>query len=302
MQGPAIVGDVSSEGLSQLRGRADSKADRQALTHETYDLANPLTYDERLELALCEQVFADRTRPFYEWGRALANIQRSKLFRASHRTFAEYCGKRWSVDRTYVHRLIRASEVVYYALLPMGNIPLPKHERQVRALTSLDRRLAAKIRMQSIKNGESNRLLLQEATRAPGDSRMPAHRGTPQMRQRKIDARCVGPSSLSERLEPPKFMRMGAKDSPPLTKRELEILQLFSTGKSGKEIADSLGVSINTVYNHKRNIHAKVGAHNSIEALRKIMADKGVLPEPIRDLRFLVPLTMVRSGYCTKPL
>lgn len=44
-----------------------------------------------------------------------------------------------------------------------------------------------------------------------------------------------------------------------LTFREIEICRLISKDKYDKEIADILGISINTVQNHIQNIHAKTG-------------------------------------------
>jgi DNA-binding NarL/FixJ family response regulator len=52
-----------------------------------------------------------------------------------------------------------------------------------------------------------------------------------------------------------------------LTARESEILSLIGRGWLGKEIAARLGISKNTVDNHRKNILAKLDADNAIEAL-----------------------------------
>ncbi len=44
-----------------------------------------------------------------------------------------------------------------------------------------------------------------------------------------------------------------------LTDREIDVLRLMVKGLSGKEIADQLNISINTVISHKKNISFKVG-------------------------------------------
>ena len=58
-----------------------------------------------------------------------------------------------------------------------------------------------------------------------------------------------------------------------LTARELEILQLIVDGKSNKEIADQLGLSVNTVAVHRANIMDALGIHKAAElvvyAIRK---------------------------------
>ena len=50
-----------------------------------------------------------------------------------------------------------------------------------------------------------------------------------------------------------------------LTPRELEILQLIVDGKSNKEIADQLGLSVNTVAVHRANIMDALGIHKAAE-------------------------------------
>lgn len=50
-----------------------------------------------------------------------------------------------------------------------------------------------------------------------------------------------------------------------LTPRELEILQLIVDGKSNKEIADQLSLSVNTVAVHRANIMDTLGIHKAAE-------------------------------------
>jgi DNA-binding CsgD family transcriptional regulator len=51
-----------------------------------------------------------------------------------------------------------------------------------------------------------------------------------------------------------------------LTPREVEVLRLIASGKSNRDIAEALFISLNTVANHVRNILAKIGAVNRTEA------------------------------------
>ena len=51
-----------------------------------------------------------------------------------------------------------------------------------------------------------------------------------------------------------------------LSQREVEVLRLLAAGKSNREIADVLCISLNTVATHVRNILAKTGAANRTEA------------------------------------
>ena len=61
-----------------------------------------------------------------------------------------------------------------------------------------------------------------------------------------------------------------------LTSREHEIMEKLSEGLLYKEIADSLGLCLNTVKNHLKNIYPKLGAENRSEAIIEylIISDK----------------------------
>ena len=53
-----------------------------------------------------------------------------------------------------------------------------------------------------------------------------------------------------------------------LTDREREVLQLIAEGKTNKEIASRLAVSINTVETHRKHIMEKLDLHNTAELVR----------------------------------
>jgi DNA-binding CsgD family transcriptional regulator/tetratricopeptide (TPR) repeat protein len=57
-----------------------------------------------------------------------------------------------------------------------------------------------------------------------------------------------------------------------LTAREIEVLQLVAIGRSNKDIATALGISINTVATHVRRILAKTGTANRTEAAAYAMS------------------------------
>jgi two-component system response regulator NreC len=50
-----------------------------------------------------------------------------------------------------------------------------------------------------------------------------------------------------------------------LSSREREILQLLAEGKTNKEIAGSLNLSVHTVESHRRNLHEKLNFHSFAE-------------------------------------
>lgn len=55
-----------------------------------------------------------------------------------------------------------------------------------------------------------------------------------------------------------------------LTARELEIIELMSKGKTSKEIAESLTISVYTVRKHIDNVYKKVGEKNKVAVLQKL--------------------------------
>ncbi len=53
----------------------------------------------------------------------------------------------------------------------------------------------------------------------------------------------------------------------PLSTREMEVLQHIAAGKSNKEIAATLGLSVNTVSVHRNNIMGALEVHNTADLL-----------------------------------
>ena len=68
---------------------------------------------------------------------------------------------------------------------------------------------------------------------------------------------------LDPRLE--KLSQDPGESRPPLTTRELEVLQLIVHGKSSKDIAAILGISANTIAVHRTNMMQTLGIHNTAE-------------------------------------
>jgi DNA-binding NarL/FixJ family response regulator len=60
------------------------------------------------------------------------------------------------------------------------------------------------------------------------------------------------------------------------SEQERRIIELSRDGLQGKEIADRLGVSVKTVYNHRTNIFEKLGCNNTMEMV-KFAIEKGII-------------------------
>jgi DNA-binding CsgD family transcriptional regulator len=74
---------------------------------------------------------------------------------------------------------------------------------------------------------------------------------------------------VSGALAPEELSESGADAAKPsrsrLTPREREILQLLAEGKSNKEVAAILGISVNTAEAHRANIMLKLDLHSITE-------------------------------------
>jgi DNA-binding NarL/FixJ family response regulator len=68
-----------------------------------------------------------------------------------------------------------------------------------------------------------------------------------------------------------RHIRKPASDLEKLTPREQEVLTLLAKGYLQKEIADNLGISINTLRNHLRPIYEKLHVHSRTEATIKFL-------------------------------
>ncbi|PLX15609.1 MAG: DNA-binding response regulator [Candidatus Muiribacterium halophilum] len=76
------------------------------------------------------------------------------------------------------------------------------------------------------------------------------------------------------------FQKTGSSDykSPTLTSREIEVIQLVSSGKTNKEIASLLGIKTNTANLHRKNILKKLNLKNTAELVRWAIKNSLVIP------------------------
>lgn len=71
--------------------------------------------------------------------------------------------------------------------------------------------------------------------------------------------------AAGEQVLDPRLGKPAVGSDVSLTTRELEVLQLIVHGKSNKDIATVLGLSVNTVAVHRANIMQSLGIHNTAE-------------------------------------
>lgn len=98
----------------------------------------------------------------------------------------------------------------------------------------------------------------------PGRSGMDVWRNRAAVEEIVRFVHTAGPSG-----DPPRPARLRANRSPHpagLSDREAEVIRLLAVGRTNRQIADELFISLNTVSHHLRNIFAKTGASNRTEA------------------------------------
>jgi DNA-binding NarL/FixJ family response regulator len=90
-----------------------------------------------------------------------------------------------------------------------------------------------------------------------------------------IDAVLAGKTYLSPVLHPQPKSADGShtngKGDDLLTQREREVLQLAAEGRSAKQIASALKISVKTVQFHKANLTQKLGLHTTAELVKYAM-------------------------------
>src|SRR5262245_42800910 len=94
-----------------------------------------LTKSETGALAELEAVVEKGKRSFVEVGSALAEIRDHRLYRATHKTFEDYCRERWGWNRAHANQIISGAEAV--RKLPQGMDTMVSNQRQARELAAV---------------------------------------------------------------------------------------------------------------------------------------------------------------------
>jgi DNA-binding CsgD family transcriptional regulator len=69
-----------------------------------------------------------------------------------------------------------------------------------------------------------------------------------------------------------------------LTRQEQRLLALLLLGHHKKTAADAMGVSVNTISFHLKNLYGKLGVHSKTEAVVKGLLEGFLVPEYTRAL------------------
>jgi transposase len=101
------------------------------------EASEPHADEDCMTLARYEEIVDRGFEYAWEAGEALKQIRDRRLFVRSHTTFEEYVRDRFQVHRSHAYRWIQAAEVVEN-LSPIGDMPKPKNESQIRPLVGLN--------------------------------------------------------------------------------------------------------------------------------------------------------------------
>lgn len=74
------------------------------------------------------------------------------------------------------------------------------------------------------------------------------------------------------------YLSPETQETPELTPREREIIQLIAEGKATKEVADILGISFKTAETHRTNLMRKLDLHSTADLVRYAIRNQIIQP------------------------
>ncbi|MBL1202444.1 MAG: hypothetical protein FWK04_26095 [Nostoc sp. GBBB01] len=133
----ALTEEITVEETKDVE--AEEAKDETAIEHVPVEIVSeeqPLTDEERTRLYELENLVIES---FYTAGRALREINENRLYRASHRTFEEYCQERFGFQRRHPYHLIDAATMTDRIRESAQTVhtALPTNEYQIRPLSRL---------------------------------------------------------------------------------------------------------------------------------------------------------------------
>jgi hypothetical protein len=106
---------------------------------QTADQGEALDAREQDLLAECETDIKENLPGAFVFGWRLEQIRGGRLYRATHKTFAEYCDKRWDFTKTHANRMIQAHTCRKHLQTIKGvEVYVPTKESQVRYIADLE--------------------------------------------------------------------------------------------------------------------------------------------------------------------
>ena len=208
-----------------------------------------------------EEVLGRRGTPLTEQCRAWAEIKASRLYEPEFRTWEDYCRQSWGLSRRHADRLEVVARVVE-AFGPIGPVPQPTHESQVRPLANLAPELMRRVWQEAVQlaHGMPTAAQVREAKACLSRDARP--RGEKPAALKSSSRR----TTAAQRAKSPKPPLTLVKGGGPLSPREAQAAKLRGAGLSVKQIAQELDVGESTVKTMLQRVRQKLHAKNDIEA------------------------------------
>jgi hypothetical protein len=143
---PEIV-EEEPEQIEEQSGDHYVPVEYDAFDDAPPDFVKPLSASESKRRGELEGLITRNFKAFYDVGCALREIQQRLLYRATHKTFADYCKELWDMARRTAYGYIEAADVVDNVrnCAQIENVAnchhiklLPNNECQARALSKFD--------------------------------------------------------------------------------------------------------------------------------------------------------------------
>ena len=83
----------------------------------------------------------------------------------------------------------------------------------------------------------------------------------------------------------PEIAKKARKKITALSSREMELLQLIAEGRSNKQVASDLDISIKTVEKHRQNLMLKLNLHDTAGITRYAIS-KGIIESGVQLIEF----------------
>lgn len=198
---------------------------------------------ELLDLREHEKVIEQGLASFIDVGMALIAIKANKKYRhAGYATFEDYCEQRWGMSKTHANRLAVAAVTAESLMTPIGVIPQPQSEWQVRPLTLLpnddDKRAAW---AEAVEEADGEQPTAKQVEHAVTKRQPPSSRRNP------VDILPI-PSALV------------ARDRTTVALRVATAKDMAARGATSKQIADTIGVTANGMTPWRRRHGVEVPA------------------------------------------
>lgn len=128
--------------------------------------SNPLTPEEKQELAECEGIIRKNKDSFMETAEAILRVSDKQLYRETHGSFRAYIEEVHGISRERAYQLLRAAAIVKQVRTSVHTsadiIQMPTTEAQCRELAKVPAEQRAEVWQKSAENGQPTSVQIKE--------------------------------------------------------------------------------------------------------------------------------------------